>query len=230
MRGAAQLLDLPQLLPYEFDGRRLPVAHPVGELGAVQIPFRVAGEHELHRGVDPPTAVLGGGDVTQRVPGRVELLRPAGRLVPQGVQLLLGRVRLLLRAVVLLGRDLRLLVQLVHLGLDLGRCQLWLGVRGPVEAGRRRRAREGDRRRRPGCVAAERALSGLAVRCHVDCTSFRTTAGGAGDCASGGGPHRGSGPPPDILRRWWPTAAPGPGGVGEPVTWWRTLNLMVTAR
>ena len=105
----------------------------------------------------------------------------------------------------------RLFGRMQGLGFDLRRCQLWLGVPDAVEAGRRRRAREGDRGGGAGRIAVERALSGLAVRCHRGVTSFRTTATTTtagrlpgkwtqeGGCASGDGPHRGSGPPPDFL-------------------------------
>ena len=157
------------------DGR-LAVAAAFGELRSVEVAVGVGGERELEGRVQTAVAVLCRGHRTERLPRGVELLRPAGGLVLQCPDPLPGLVRLLLRAVVLLGRDLRLLVQLVHLRLDLRRCQLRLGVSGPVEARRRRRARQGDRPCRAGRVAAGRALTGLSVRCHVDCTSFRTTA------------------------------------------------------
>lgn len=177
MRGAAQLLDLPQLLAYALNGRRLPVARTLGERGTFQVLAGIVGERELQRRVEATAAVLRGGYRTQRVARRVEALLLACRLVLQRAQPLRSLAGLLLGAVVLLGGDLRLLVQLVDLGLHLCRRQLGLGVPRPVEGGGRRRTREGDRGGGAGLASAERALPGLAVCCHEGATSFRTAAG-----------------------------------------------------
>ncbi|GHC69859.1 hypothetical protein GCM10010349_44990 [Streptomyces flavofungini] len=105
---------------------------------------------------------------------------------------------------------------------------------GALEGGRGGGRREGESGGRTGRMAAERALLGLAVRCHGGSTSF-LVAGPAPvppnlaplRCRSGGA-RTGERDAVGLSRRRWPTAVPGRGGGGESVTWQRTLNLTVT--
>ncbi len=161
--AGAQLGDVADLPAYAPDRTGLAVARPVLVGGALQVLVGVGGEGQPDGGVDAGAPVLGGGERTESVARGVEALGPAGRLVAQRVEGLLGRGRLFLGSVVLLGRYLGVVVEAVDLGLDLGRGGLGIGLGGALQNGRGGRADEGERRGGAGGGPGEQALSGLAV-------------------------------------------------------------------